>query len=607
MLDVRYYGPVEGRIVGIDRSQSDALRLTLDQVTLREVPPDRTPLRVRVSLQGDQPWLDPVPGQVVILTASLAAPEGPVEPGGFDFRRMAFFDRLGAVGYTRTPVLLLEEPAEGARPIDRLRRHLTEGMLQHMDGQAGAFAAGAMTGDRSAITEETVRALRDSSLAHLLAISGMNMAFLTAFVFALLRYGLALIPWIALRVNTKKVAAVVSLGVALFYLVLSGANVATERAFIMIAVFLGAVLLDRRALTLRSVAVAALFILLTKPESLLEPGFQMSFAATIALIAGFAAMDRGIYREKLPRWAMPVFTLVLSSMIGGFATAPYAAAHFNRFADYGLLANLMTVPVMGAIIMPMGAMAALMAPFGLAGLPLWVMEQGARWILFVAHWIAGLEGSVTAIPEPGPWVLPILTLGAIWVVLWHGRARLLGVVPILAAFALWFSADRPDLLISGDGKLLGLAGPEGRALSAARGGGFAAETWLENDGDLAGQKLAADRSGFTGPRGERWFDMAGLTAVSLTGKAALEKLDLACGKAGLVIVADWADTVPKGCPVIDMNVLRGTGPLAVWNERGGLRIEPTRTATRLWSPPARRAKLPVLLRGDGFPKLAADQ
>jgi competence protein ComEC len=180
MLDFRYYGPVEGRIVGIDRSQSDALRLTLDRVTLREVAPDRTPLKVRVSLQGDQSWIDPTPGQVVILTASLAAPEGPVEPGAFDFRRMAFFDQLGAVGYTRTPVLLLEEPESGALPIDRLRSYLTKGMLAHMDGQAGAFAAGSMTGDRSAITGDTVQALRDSSLAHLLAISGMNMAFLTA-------------------------------------------------------------------------------------------------------------------------------------------------------------------------------------------------------------------------------------------------------------------------------------------------------------------------------------------------------------------------------------------------------------------------------------------
>lgn len=594
MLEFRYYGPVEGRITHIDRSQSDALRLTLDRVTLREVSPDRTPLQVRVSLQEDQPWLEPLPGQVVILTANLAAPDGPVEPGGFDFRRMAFFDQLGAVGYTRTPVLLLEEPTGGALPIDRLRSWLTKGMLAHMEGQAGAFAAGAMTGDRSAITEDTVAALRDSSLAHLLAISGMNMAFLTGFVFALFRYGLALIPFVALRVNTKKVAAVVSLGVALFYLLLSGANVATERAFIMIAVFLGAVLLDRRALTLRSVAVAGAILMLAKPESLLNPGFQMSFAATIALIVGFAALDGSIYRQQIPRWLMPVFTLVLSSVIGGFATAPYAAAHFNRFTDYGLLANLLTVPVMGAVIMPAGAVAALLAPLGLAWLPLWFMEAGARWILFVAHWIAGLEGAVTAIPAPGPWVLPLFTLGALWLILWRGRVQLAGIAPVLASLLLWVMADRPSLLVSGDGRLIGLQGAEGRALSAAKGGGFAAENWLQNDGDLAEQTLAAERPGFDGPKGERWFTLAGLRGVALSGKGAEGKLPAACADAALVILAAKVETRPEGCGLIDQTTLAATGPLAIWISDGDIRIVRTKAANRLWSPPARKVTLPRL-------------
>lgn len=595
MLDFRYYGPVEGRIVGIDRSQSDALRLTLDQVVLQDVAPEKTPSHVRVSLQQDAGWLAPMPGQVVILTANLAAPEGPVEPGAFDFRRMAFFDQLGAVGYTRTPVLLLEEPKGGALPIDRLRHWLSQGMLARMEGQAGAFAAGAMTGDRSAITEETVQALRDSSLAHLLAISGMNMAFLTGFVFALFRYGLALVPYVALRVNTKKVAAVVSLGVALFYLLLSGANVATERAFIMISVMLGAILLDRRALTLRSVAIAGTVLLLVKPESLLEPGFQMSFAATIALIVGFSALDDSIYRRNLPRWLMPLFTLVLSSLIGGLATAPYAAAHFNRFSDYGLLANVLTVPVMGAVVMPAGALAALMAPFGLAWLPLWVMEQGARWILFVAHWIAGLDGAVTAIPTPDPRALPLFTLGALWLILWRGRGQAAGLIPVVAALALWVTTERPLLLVSGDGRLVGLAGEEGRALSASRGGGFAAENWLQNDGDLAGQAEAAGRPGFTGPKDTRWFDLAGLRAVALSGKGAEDRLAGVCAQADLVILAGQAKTRPEACPLVDQNVLRETGPLAVWNRDGTLSFETTTGDRRLWSPRTRAANLPDLM------------
>ena len=605
VLEFRYYGPVEGRVVEIDRSSSDALRITLDRVVLEDVAPKKTPVMVRVSLHGEQPFHSPAPGETVIVTALLSAPDGPVEPGGFDFRRMAFFDRLGAVGYTRKPLLLLEKPAAGEEVIARLRAWLSAGMKAHIPGDAGAFASGAMTGDRSGITQETVAALRDSSLAHLLAISGMNLAFLVTFVFVLVRTGVAMVPPLALRVNAKKVSAVLSLGVALFYLLLSGANVATERAFVMVAVVLGAVLLDRRAITLRTSAIAAILLLLARPESLMEPGFQMSFAATVALVWGFSVLDHKVLLERWPRWTVPVFTLVASSVIAGFATAPYAAATFNRFTDYGLLANLLTVPVMGAVVMPAGAVAALLAPFGLAALPLWVMEQGVRWILGVAHWIADLEGSVTAIPEPSALAMPLITLGGLWLICWPGRARLAGVAVIAAGLALWPMAGRPDLLISGDGRLLGLIGPEGRALSWAKGGGFAAENWLENDGDLVGQQAAADRPGFSGPRGEREFSLAGLSGLALSGKGAESKLASACAAHDLVVIAVWIDDPPEGCVVIDQKRLSQTGALAFRVTRSGISVTSTRQSPRLWvGKPMLPGALPVLVAKEA-PLLAA--
>ena len=582
VLEFRYYGPVQGRVIGIDRSASDALRLTLDRVVLDRVAPDDTPLRIRVSVAGELAFQ---PGQVVLLTGHLSAPEGPVEPGGFDFRRMAFFNQLGAVGYTRTPVVLWAEAEAGTQVINRLRSAMGTGMRAQMPSQAGAFAAGAMTGDRSGITLDTVQALRDSNLAHLLAISGMNLAFLIGFTFALIRYGLALVPVVALRVDARKVAAVLSLAVAWFYLLLSGANVATERAFIMVAVMLGAVLLDRRALTMRSVAIAGVIILVWQPESLAEPGFQLSFAATVALIAGFGALDGAVMRERMPRWVMPLFTLVLSSVLAGAATAPFAAAHFNRFTDYGLLANLLTVPMM-SLVMAAGAVAALLAPLGLEALPLWVMEQASRWILFIAHWIAGLDGAVTPIVSPGPWVLPLLTFGGVFAILWKGRLRLAGLVPMAVALLLWMQAERPLLLIEPSGALVGLMGPEGRALSAANGAGFAAENWLTDDGDLATQKVAAGRPGFTGPKGRRSFDLGGLRGVSLTGKGAEAGLPAACDVADLVVIGVWLEPAPpKGCLVIDRASLARSGSLALHVIDGGWRITPARRAKRLWSGP----------------------
>ncbi len=585
MLEFRYYGPVQGRITVIDRSQTDALRLTLDRVVLEDVAPSRTPVKVRVSL-GQQPFA-PEPGQVVLLTAFLSAPEGPSEPGGFDFRRMAFFNQLGAVGYTRSPVMLWAPPEDGAQVINRLRTRLSAAIMAQIPGDAGAFASGVMTGDRSGISLETVQALRDSNLAHLLAISGMNMAFVTGFVFMLLRYGVALIPPMALRVNAKKLAAVVAFGVALFYLLLSGANVATTRAFLMVCVMLGAILLDRRALTMRSVALAAIVLLLVEPESLTEPGFQLSFAATIVLIAGYGALDRRVMQERLPRWIMPLFTLVLTSVLAGLATAPFAAAHFNRFTDYGLLANLLTVPVM-SLLMAAGVMAALLAPLGLAAPALWVMDISARWILFIADWVAGLEGSVTPIVEPGPWVLPLIALAGLWAVLWRGQGRWAAVLPLVLAMALWAGAVRPVLLISGDGVLAGLWGKDGRALSSARGAGFAAKTWMENDGDLALPEVAAIRSGFAGAKGARSFDLAGRRGIILGGKGAVAGLPAACAAVDFVILpAAIAPVIPApaGCVIIDRSVLDETGALAAQVQGDRLILHPTRAVKRIWMSP----------------------
>ncbi len=591
VLDFRYYGPIEGRIVEIDRSQGDDLRLTLDRVVLERMDPDETPARVRVSLHGGTPDLAVEPGLTVGLTGHLTAPPGPSEPGGFDFRRAAFFDRLGAVGYATAPALALAPAEPGAQRINRLRADLSAAVMARIPGQAGAFASGAVTGDRSGISQATVQDLRNSNLSHLLAISGMNMAFITGFVFAALRYGLALVPPLALRVNTKKVAAVVALAVAGFYLALSGSNVATERAFVMVAVMLVAVLADRRALSLRTVAIAGVLLLLLQPESLLSPGFQMSFAATIALIAAFAALDRGILRERVPRWAMPLFTLVLSSVVAGLVTAPFGAAHFNRFTDYGLMANLMTVPAMGMFIMPGSVIAALLWPIGLEGVGLWMMGFGSQWILAVAAWVAGLNGSVTGIPAPDWQVLPLMTLGALWALLWQGRARALGAAPLVLGLVLWGLSVRPPVLVSGDGILVGMMGPQGRALSAPKGARFVASSWLQDDGDLIDQEGAAARPGFAGPPGERRFRLGALSAVQLKGKGAADRLAAACASADVVILAARAPQTPPGCTVIDADMLRGTGTLAIWPTADGLRLVATDAARRFWTGPGPKPEL----------------
>lgn len=204
----------------------------------------------------------------------------------------------------------------------------------------------------------------------------------------------------------------------------------------MVGVMFGAVLFDRRALTLRAVAIAALIVLTLRPEVLVQPGFQMSFAATTALVAAFAVVrDRDI-RQK--RWILnAAFALILSSLVAGLATAPFAAAHFNRVPHYGLIANVLSVPLMGILIVPGMVATALLAPLGLALLPLAVVQPAIAWILGVADWVAGLDGAVSHVPAPPGLTLPVLTLGVLFVILWQGRARWSGVLPMIGALVIW--------------------------------------------------------------------------------------------------------------------------------------------------------------------------
>ncbi len=563
------------------------MRLALDQVVLDNLEPDRSPERVRVSLHGraaEGPLdIDPMPGMRVIMTAHLSPPGGPVEPGGFDFRRLAWFDRLGGVGYTRTPVLALEAPADDwALAITRLRMHMSAGLRDRIAGESGGFVAAILTGDRSGVGLETTEALRRSNLAHVLAISGLHMGLLTGVVYGALRGAMALFPIIALRLPIRKIAAVGALAAASFYLVLSGGNVATQRAFVMAAVMLGAVLLDRRALSLRSVALAAILILLWRPEALLSPGFQMSFAATVALVAVFqtirrqrarmlAAQARGAERRRLPRWLLGLGSIALCSLVAGMATAPVAAAHFHRMAEYGLLANLLSMPLMGTVVMPGAVLAAALWPLGLEGPGLWMMEMGTRWILAVAHWVGGLEGAVRPLQAPPGWVLPTVALGMLWLILWPGRTRLVGALVALTAMGGWTQAERPAVLIAESGGLIGVMTPSGRALSRPRGDGFIARNWLEADGDAAEQSEAAARPAFDDVEGGRRIVIGGETWVSLTGTRSPDALNAICAD-GINVVAnvELPKHAPGDCRLLDPGRLSRTGALAAYHSPAGL-------------------------------------
>lgn len=592
VLTFRYYGPIQGRIIKIDRSVSEATRFTLDKVILDNVSPERTPTKVRVSLHGEQGYITPELGLTVILSGHLSSPSGPVEPNGFNFRKMAWFQGLGAVGYTRSPVLALTESSQGKAGllINRFRRTISTAVQAEIPGEEGTFAAAILTGDRSDMSHATLQNLRNSNLAHLLAISGLHMGMLTGFVFAAVRILFAFFPSVSMRIPVKKTAAIVALAFGAAYLAMSGGNVATIRAFIMVSVMLTAILLNRRALTLRAVAIAAIIILLIQPESLTGPGFQMSFAATTALVAVFGAL-RDVPNLPVPRFLRGALAVVLSSFIAGLATAPIAAVHFNQIAQYGLIANVLTVPLMGVLVMPAAVVATLLLPFGLHGLALEVMRWGIWWILAVAERVANFEGALRLVVTPDPIVLPILAMGGIILIVWRGYGRLVGIPLLGLGFVLWQQTIRPDILISDTGALVGVMTQQGRALSRAKGSGFVADSWLENDGDGVSQKEASARSAFEGQKNVKSADNQGLTILQLSGKRANEQLAKGCQAHDIVVANVNSDPI-EGCILFDPIILRETGSVAIYHMPNGPLTITAKQAEgqRIWSPVSKKKR-----------------
>ncbi|WP_265499200.1 ComEC/Rec2 family competence protein [Paracoccus beibuensis] len=577
VLEWRYYGPVEGRVIEIDRSSRDRMRLTLDRVVLRDLPPDRTPARVRLSLMGDGA-LPPL-GQRVMLTGHLGPPPAPASPGSFDFRLHAWFEGLGAVGYTRTPIMSVAPVEGGIWWMHRARMAISAAIQDRIGGQAGAVASALMTGDRSGISEQTNEVMRASNLYHIISISGLHMGMLAGFVYGGLRLATVLVQagGMGLGRPLHKVAAGGALAAAAGYLWLSGGGVATERAFIMVAVMLGAIMVDRRAISLRTVAVAATVILIYSPEAVTGAGFQMSFAATIALILSYGPWSR--IGPRLPWWLRPGAMLIVSSLVAAVATSPIAAAHFNRMAQYGLLANLLAVPVMGTLVMPAGVIGAILALVGLEGPALWIMGIGTKWMLLVAEQVANLGGAVTALPlPPGP-VVPMMEFGAALAILcWRGGWRRsvataglgLGIALMAAAAAAWITASRPLLLIAPEGEAVGVMTPQGRAISKPSGGSFVVSTWLQEDGDMSTQEHAANRPAWSGDRRNRVADLPEEWQLwHLTGKGSGERAAEACRPLRIVVASEPVDLAdPTPCLLLDPGRLAATGAVSIGFSNG---------------------------------------
>ncbi|GLR96537.1 hypothetical protein GCM10007858_41740 [Bradyrhizobium liaoningense] len=418
LYSVALSGFVEARDI---RERTDlVLRVSAMEAQRSDVKLDRVRLSVR---KGTAPEV----GSFVQLKARLLPPISPVRPGSYDFSRDMFFQGIGASGFVMGAITAAPPPdAVGSRLryaafMQGLRDAIDARIRATLEGDNRAIATALLTGRRDAITAPVNDAMFVSGLGHVLSISGYHMAVVAGVVFFAVRALLALIPGLAAGFAIKKWSAAAALVAAAFYLLLSGAEVATQRSFFMTAVVLIAVMVDRRAITFRTLAVAALIVLAVAPEALVHPSFQMSFAATLGLVAlvqigmpNLLASPDHSATARIALWGgREIAMLFLASLIAGLATTPYAAFHFHRVTPYGVLANLGAMPVVSALVMPAGLLGLLAAPFGLDGAFWWLMGIGIEWMVAVSRWVAALPGAVGRIPAFGIAPLIAASLGII--------------------------------------------------------------------------------------------------------------------------------------------------------------------------------------------------
>lgn len=489
-------------------------RLTIRVHAIDGLAREATPRLVRITTHADRA---PPIGAMIEVRAGLLPPPEPTHPGGFDFARMAYFLGLGAVGYAKSGIASIEGPAPPLAlrfwaAVDRVRAAIRAEVEGVLSGPAAGIATALISGDRGGIAEAEKEAMRGAGLAHVLAISGLHMAIMAGSVYFAVRLFLVAVPGLALRYPVKKWAALAALFGGLGYLLISGASVATQRAFVMTSVFLIAVMLDRPALTLRNVLIAALLILALTPESLLDISFQMSFAAATALIAtyerlrgysvlrGAGAGLRGaagvLVRagSGLGRYAGGIG---MTTMIAGIAVAPIGAFHFHTATSYSLLGNVLAMPVVGLWIMPAGLLSLLMMPLGLAAWPLLLMGEGIEIVLAIARDVAALPGAVRPIEAFPVGALIAMAAGALWFAIWRGRWRYAGLAMLGAGLALTSVGTKPDILIDRDGKVIAVRADDG-ALAAipGRAGNYSLERWLAADGDSREAKVSRDSRTF---------------------------------------------------------------------------------------------------------------
>ncbi len=559
----------------LDRQEQpsrDRIRLVL----ATRKPESGQPTRIRVNLPEalDDPGLS-ISAQVRVR-ARLMPPTSPMLPGGYDFARVAWFQGLSATGTVIEPVKILT-PGRESSGIRVMQNRLSDHVRSNLDGSRGGIAATLASGDRGAIEQRDAQAMRDSGLAHLLSISGLHVSAVIAATYLFAIRLLALWPWLALRVRLPILAAGAGALAGIGYTLLTGAQVPTVRSCIGALLILIALATGREALSMRMLAVAACVVLLLWPESLTGPSFQMSFAAVMTIIGlGTSDTIRTFLAPREESWPLRLSRYIGMLFLTGLAIEivlmPIALYHFHRAGIFGAFANVIAIPLTTLFVMPLIAIALLLDIVG-AGAPAWWMaDKAIGALLGLAHWVSSQPGAVRIMPAMGGANFLLFLSGGLWLALWRGRIRYFGLVTAMLGAISLALLRPPDILVSGDGRHVGITGESTGELLVLRDtrSGFVRDNLTELAGMNGTMRLLTQWEGARCSRdfcavelnrhGRIWHVLIARSRDHVPERA----LAAACDRSDIVIADRW---LPRSCKPgwlkIDRSTLARTGGVTI--------------------------------------------
>jgi competence protein ComEC len=426
------------------------------------------------------------------------------------------------------------------------------------------------------VDKDDADAMRRAGLIYLLVVSGLHVAAVIGAIMFLTLKLLALSERLALRLNLVLVAAAAGALGGIGYTVLTGMQVPTVRSCIAALLLLGGMALGRDAISLRLLAVAALALLIVRPESLVGPSFQLSFAAVAAIIAlhstpfarrWFTRRDEGPFA----RVGRSLLTTFATGLVVELTLFPLSLYHFHRAGLYGMAASLIALPLTTLVIMPLEAAALFLDILGLGAPVWWLCGKAIAMLLWLSHRVGDASGAVTMLPSMPQWAFAAMVAGGIWLCLWNSRIRLLGLVPFaIGAFAAAFT-PAPDLLVTGDGMHLAIVSNGKPAILRDRAGDFIQQLLAENSGydgdpDFLSDAPFADCSSDSciaevRRPGQTWR----VFATRSSYKLAWDDVVKACAESDIA-VSDRR--LPAGCTPkwlkLDAPTLRRTGGVAIY-------------------------------------------